>query len=240
MFGSDQHRQHISGQFNHELETLKHDILAMGGLVESQLNTALESLIERNSEKAIRVIKRDAEVNNLEVKIDQECARILARRQPAASDLRLVLAIIKINMDLERVGDEAAKIARQAKVIIESNVSGTQFVQLRRMGRKIVDSLRAALDALARHDAGEALLVVQGDSSVDQEYARSMQTLVADMKAEPHNISTILNEIWALKALERIGDHASNIGEHIIYLVRGQDVRHMAPDAVDDRLAKPH
>jgi len=240
MFGSDQHRQHISGQFNHELETLKHDILAMGGLVESQLNTALESLIERNSEKAIRVIKRDAEVNNLEVKIDQECARILARRQPAASDLRLVLAIIKINMDLERVGDEAAKIARQAKVIIESNVSGTQFVQLRRMGRKIVDSLRAALDALARHDAGAALLVVRGDSSVDQEYARSMQTLVADMKAEPHNISTILSETWALKALERIGDHASNIGEHIIYLVRGQDVRHMAPDAVDDRLAKPH
>ena len=140
MFQSDQHKPHISGQFNNELGTLKNDILAMGGLVESQLSLALNALLEKNTEKALQVIKRDNEVNALELKIDQECARILARRQPAASDLRLVLAVIKINMDLERVGDEAAKIARQAKVIVENSLLDSQFVNLRLMGKQIIDT----------------------------------------------------------------------------------------------------
>ena len=226
MFQSDQHKPHISGQFNNELGTLKNDILAMGGLVESQLSLALNALLEKNTEKALQVIKRDNEVNALELKIDQECARILARRQPAASDLRLVLAVIKINMDLERVGDEAAKIARQAKVIVENSLLDSQFVNLRLMGKQIIDTLRLALDALARSDAQLALEIVAGDSSIDAVYAQAMEVVVKTMRAEESIIPVMLNELWALKALERIGDHASNIGEHVIYMVSGHDVSH--------------
>lgn len=211
MFQSDQHKPHISGQFNNELGTLKNDILAMGGLVESQLSLALNALLEKNTEKALQVIKRDNEVNALELKIDQECARILARRQPAASDLRLVLAVIKINMDLERVGDEAAKIARQAKVIVENSLLDSQFVNLRLMGKQIIDTLRLALDALARSDAQLALEIVAGDSSIDAVYAQAMEVVVKTMRADESIIPVMLNELWALKALERIGDHASNI-----------------------------
>ena len=206
MFQSDQHKPHISGQFNNELGTLKNDILAMGGLVESQLSLALNALLEKNTEKALQVIKRDNEVNALELKIDQECARILARRQPAASDLRLVLAVIKINMDLERVGDEAAKIARQAKVIVENSLLDSQFVNLRLMGKQIIDTLRLALDALARSDAQLALEIVAGDSSIDAVYAQAMEVVVKTMRADESIIPVMLNELWALKALERIGD----------------------------------
>ncbi|MDA0954314.1 MAG: phosphate signaling complex protein PhoU [Proteobacteria bacterium] len=195
MFQSDQHKPHISGQFNNELGTLKNDILAMGGLVESQLSLALNALLEKNTEKALQVIKRDNEVNALELKIDQECARILARRQPAASDLRLVLAVIKINMDLERVGDEAAKIARQAKVIVENSLLDSQFVNLRLMGKQIIDTLRLALDALARSDAQLALEIVAGDSSIDAVYAQAMEVVVKTMRADESIIPVMLNEL---------------------------------------------
>jgi phosphate transport system protein len=239
VFQSDQHKPHISGQFNNELGTLKNDILAMGGLVESQLSLALNALLEKNTEKALQVIKRDNEVNALELKIDQECARILARRQPAASDLRLVLAVIKINMDLERVGDEAAKIARQAKVIVENSLLDSQFVNLRLMGKQIIDTLRLALDALARSDAQLALEIVAGDSSIDAVYAQAMEVVVKTMRADESIIPVMLNELWALKALERIGDHASNIGEHVIYMVSGHDVRHRSSAEISNQLESP-
>lgn len=239
MFQSDQHKPHISGQFNNELGTLKNDILAMGGLVESQLSLALNALLEKNTEKALQVIKRDNDVNALELKIDQECARILARRQPAASDLRLVLAVIKINMDLERVGDEAAKIARQAKVIVENSLLDSQFVNLRLMGKQIIDTLRLALDALARSDAQLALEIVAGDSSIDAVYAQAMEVVVKTMRADESIIPVMLNELWALKALERIGDHASNIGEHVIYMVSGHDVRHRSSAEISNQLESP-
>ena len=239
MFQSDQHKPHISGQFNNELGTLKNDILAMGVLVESQLSLALNALLEKNTEKALQVIKRDNEVNALELKIDQECARILARRQPAASDLRLVLAVIKINMDLARVGDEAAKIARQAKVIVENSLLDSQFVNLRLMGKQIIDTLRLALDALARSDAQLALEIVAGDSSIDAVYAQAMEVVVKTMRADESIIPVMLNELWALKALERIGDHASNIGEHVIYMVSGHDVRHRSSAEISNQLESP-
>ena len=228
MLGYDHQKQHISGQFNSELETLKSDILAMGGLVESQLTLAMAALLEKNSAKALQVIANDKQVNELERRIDQECARILARRQPAASDLRLVLAVLKINLDLERVGDEAAKIARQAKVIVESSDSGSQFVQLRQLARPVTKTLRQSLDALARSDVTLALQIVREDASLDSLYAEAMQALIKHMQVAPHALSTVVNELWALKALERIGDHASNIGEQVIYMVKGQDVRHLA------------
>lgn len=228
MLGHDHQKQHISGQFNSELETLKNDILAMGGLVESQLTLAMAALLEKNSAKALEVIANDKLVNDLERRIDQECARILARRQPAASDLRLVLAVLKINIDLERVGDEAAKIARQAKVIVESSDSGSQFVQLRRLARPVTHTLRQSLDALARSDVALALHIVREDAALDSLYAEALQALIQHMQESPQSISTVVNELWALKALERIGDHASNVGEHVIYMVKGQDVRHLA------------
>ena len=227
MLGYDHQKQHISGQFNSELETLKSDILAMGGLVEAQLTLAMAALLEKNSAKALEVIANDKLVNELERQIDQECARILARRQPAASDLRLVLAVLKINLDLERVGDEAAKIARQAKVIVESSDSGSQFVQLRQLARPVIKTLRQSLDALARSDVALAVQIVREDASLDSLYAEAMQALIKHMQETPHSISTIVNELWALKALERIGDHASNVGEQVIYMVKGQDVRHL-------------
>lgn len=227
MLGHDHQKQHISGQFNNELETLKNDILAMGGLVESQLTLAMAALLEKNSAKALEVIANDRLVNELERRIDQECARILARRQPAASDLRLVLAVLKINLDLERVGDEAAKIARQARVIVESSDSGSQFVQLRQLARPVMRTLRQSLDALARSDVGLALQVVREDASLDSLYAEAMQALIKHMQDAPQSIGTVVKELWALKALERIGDHASNVGEQVIYMVKGQDVRHL-------------
>lgn len=227
MLGHDHQKQHISGQFNNELETLKNDILAMGGLVESQLTLAMAALLEKNSAKALEVIANDRLVNELERRIDQECARILARRQPAASDLRLVLAVLKINLDLERVGDEAATIARQARVIVESSDSGSQFVQLRQLARPVMRTLRQSLDALARSDVGLALQVVREDASLDSLYAEAMQALIKHMQDAPQSISTVVKELWALKALERIGDHASNVGEQVIYMVKGQDVRHL-------------
>lgn len=228
MLGYDHQKQHISGQFNSELETLKNDILAMGGLVESQLTLAMAALLEKNSAKALEVIANDKLVNELERRIDQECARILARRQPAASDLRLVLAVLKINLDLERVGDEAAKIARQAKVIVESSDSGSQFVQLRQLARPVTKTLRQSLDALARSDVALALQIVREDAALDSLYAEAMQALIKHMQDSPKAIGTVVNELWALKALERIGDHASNVGEQVIYMVKGQDVRHLA------------
>jgi phosphate transport system protein len=228
MLGYDHQKQHISGQFNSELETLKNDILAMGGLVESQLTLAMAALLEKNSAKALEVIANDKLVNELERRIDQECARILARRQPAASDLRLVLAVLKINLDLERVGDEAAKIARQAKVIVESSDSGSQFVQLRQLARPVTKTLSQSLDALARSDVALALQIVREDAALDSLYAEAMQALIKRMQDSPKAIGTVVNELWALKALERIGDHASNVGEQVIYMVKGQDVRHLA------------
>lgn len=227
MLGNEHQKQHISGQFNSELETLKNDILAMGGLVESQLTLAVAALLEKNSAKALLVIENDQSVNALERRIDQECARILARRQPAASDLRLVLAVLKINLNLERVGDEAAKIAKQAKVIVESNDSGSQFVQLRQLARPVMRTLRQSLDALARSDVMLALQIVREDVSLDTLYGEAMRALIKHMQANPVAIGTVLNELWALKALERIGDHASNVGEQVIYMVKGQDVRHL-------------
>jgi phosphate transport system protein len=188
---SDSHRQHISGQFNAELEAVRNHLLEMGGRVEAAVARAVETLLARDSGEAEAVIAADEEVNAMEVRIDEECSRILARRQPAASDLRLVIAVAKVTTDLERVGDEATKIARQ--------------------------------------DVAMAVNVVVDDEGVDSEYHSAMRSLVTFMMEDPRSIGPILNELWALRALERIGDHAANIAEQVIYLARGLDVRHMEP-----------
>jgi phosphate transport system protein len=226
------HKQHISTQFNAELDAVKNHLLEMGGEVESQLKAATDCLIARDTGAAKLVIERDTAVNDMEVSIDEECARILARRQPAASDLRLVLAVVKITTDLERIGDEAAKISRQAIKLAESDSTSSSYVEVTRISKYVISMLRQSLDAFARLDVELAIEVVKSDQTVDKEYGSAMRSLVTFMMEDPRLIGSVLNEIWALRSLERVGDHASNIAEYVIYLVRGMDVRHVELDTM--------
>ena len=198
----------------------------MGGKVEKQLIEAVEALVSRNTSVAEEIISRDHEVNQMEMRIDDECATILARRQLAASDLRLVVSVIKVNTDIERIGDEAAKIARQGIRLADEGASPTNFVEIRHIGSHVASMLHKALDAFARLDMDLAVDVVKEDNDVDKEYGSAMRSLVTFMMEDQRNIGPILNEMWALRSLERIGDHAANIAEHVVYLVRGLDVRH--------------
>jgi phosphate transport system protein len=226
MLKQEGYGQHISGQFNAELESLRNQLLAMGGQVEQQLTTALDALMKLDSGVAESIVRNDAEINQMEMTIDDECATIIARRQPTASDLRLVITIIKVNRDLERIGDEAAKVARQAVQLSEGGMSPSSFVEIRHIGALVGVLLRQSLDAFARLDVTKAIEVVRGDAEVDKAYGSAMRSLVTFMVEDPRNIGAILNEMWALRSLERIGDHACNIAEHVVYLVKGLDVRH--------------
>lgn len=228
MLKQEDYKQHISERFNTELEGIKNRLLEMGGKVEQQLNESVAALVAGDTGTAEAIINRDHEVNQMEMVIDDECATILARRQPAASDLRLVVTVIKVNTDLERIGDEAAKIARQAVKLAEEGASPTNYVEVRHIGSHVGSMLRKALDAFARLDVDLAVQVVQEDSRVDKEYGSAMRSLVTFMMEDPREIGAILNEMWALRSLERIGDHASNIAEYVVYLVRGMDVRHQS------------
>lgn len=226
MLKQEDYTHHISGQFNAELDALRNFMLEMGGKVEQQLASAIAALVAMDSGQAELIINRDHEVNQMEMSIDEQCATILARRQPAASDLRLIVAIIKVNTDLERIGDEAAKVALQAMRLSEAGHSPSSFMGIRHIGTCVAEMLRRALDAFARLDAEAAVEVVRSDRVVDQEYGNALRSLMTFMMEDPRAIGSIINEMWALRSLERIGDHASNIAEHVIYLVRGMDVRH--------------
>lgn len=232
MLKQEDYQAHISASFNSELESLKNHMLEMGGKVEEQLSTALEAVVNVDTAAAEAIVGRDVEVNQMEMEIDDECATIIARRQPTASDLRLVVAIIKVNTDLERIGDEAAKVAKQALYLAEHKNSPSSFVELKRIGKRVSFMLHDALDAFARLDVNMAIDVVHGDAEVDKEYGSAMRSLVTFMMEDPRDITSVLNEMWALRSLERIGDHACNIAEHVIYLVRGLDVRHGRLDAL--------
>ncbi|MBF0677244.1 phosphate signaling complex protein PhoU [Pseudomonas sp.] len=223
----DNHSQHISQQFNAELEEVRSHLLAMGGLVEKQVNDAVTALIEADSGLAQQVRELDEQTNQMERDIDEACLRILARRQPAASDLRLVISISKSVIDLERIGDEASKIARRAIQLCEEGSAPRGYVEVRHIGDQVRKMVQDALDAFARFDPELALAVAQYDKTVDREYKTALRELVTYMMEDPRAISRVLNVIWALRSLERIGDHARNIAELVIYLVRGTDVRHM-------------
>jgi phosphate transport system protein len=225
-----QYRQHISGQFNAELDAMKNHLLEMGGLVEQQLSRAITSILQRDSGEAEAVIAADREINTMELQIDEECLRILARRQPAASDLRLVLAVAKSTTDLERIGDEASKVARQAIHLSELPPSASGVNEIRQLGSHVGAMLRDTLDSFARLDVGRAIDVVLDDNRVDEEYDAAMASLETYMRQDPAHIRSVLFEMWALRGLERIGDHATNIAEHVVYLVEGVDVRHMRMD----------
>ncbi len=231
------HGHHISQQFNADLEEVKKHMLEMGGKVEKQLADALDALIGTDSGKASAVISEDDVIDSMEMKIDEECNLIIARRQPAASDLRLVLAIIKAIRDLERIADESSKIAKAAIKVSEQGELPSGLVEFRTLGQQVQRALNTALDAFVRHDAEAALSVVQEDQDVDNEYAIAMRAMISYMMEEPSSISHVLNVLWALRAMERIGDHAKNICEHVVYMVVGTDIRHEKIENIADRLS---
>ncbi|GHE21192.1 phosphate signaling complex protein PhoU [Halomonas urumqiensis] len=232
---SDIHSQHISRQFNQELEELKTHLMAMGGLVEKQVQDAVAALLDADSSLAQRVVDNDRAVNDMQIKIDEECTRVLARRQPAASDLRLVLAVIRAASDLERIGDEASKIARNAIDLINADNGSRGFVEVRMISEHVRRMVRDALTSFARFDTELALQLVHEDDEVDNEYRTAMRSLMTFMMEDARSISSILNVMWILRALERIGDHANNLAEYVIYLVKGLDIRHSDPDELDEQ-----
>ena len=230
--------QHSSSQFNEALESIRNHLMEMGGLVEKQVVDALEALLHADSALAEKVLTTEDRVDDLEIQIDEECARVLALRQPAASDLRLIIAVSKAVSDLERIGDESAKIAAMALQLAEDGESPRGSVEVRHIGNHVRNMLRDALDAFARFDADKAVEVAAEDSEVDLEYRSAMRALVTFMMEDPRAISRVLNIIWSLRALERIGDHARNIGEQVIFLVKGTDVRHISIDEMEKEVRK--
>jgi len=219
---------HISQQFNEELETIRHKVLTMGGLVEEQIENATSALVSGDVEQAEGVISRDYQVNAYEVAIDEESIQILARRQPAAGDLRLIVAVIKTITDLERMGDQAEKVARMAIHLADMERPKNQYSELEHLSDQVRKMLRGALDAFARMDAEAAASVAQEDLKVDAEYDAIMRQMITFMMEDPRNVRRTLDTMWSARALERIGDHARNICEYVIYLVKGKDVRHIS------------
>lgn len=218
--------QHISGQFNADLEAIRNHMMSMGGLVERQVANAVEAICSGDTHLADEVIRREDDVDQAEVAIDNECTQILVRRQPAASDLRMVLAVSRVVRDLERMGDEASKIAIHTLEVADSKNSQLCQQSMRYMGEEVVKMISGALDAFARHDVEGAIEVVRNDKLVDKQYASALRELITYMMEDPRSIGQAINILWILRAIERIGDHARNISEQVIYLVSGTDVRH--------------
>ncbi|NOX10057.1 MAG: phosphate signaling complex protein PhoU [Gammaproteobacteria bacterium] len=225
---------HISRQFNEELEDIRNKVLIMGGLVEEQIKNSIEALVNADIDLAECVIERDHEVNALEVAIDEESVMILARRQPAASDLRLLIAVIKTITDLERIGDQAGKVSKMAIHLAGMERPKGQFSELRHLGEQVVSMFHKALDAFARMDAEAALAVAHEDEKVDTEYDLIMRQMITYMMEDPRNIKRTLDIMWSARAMERMGDHAKNICEYVIYLVMGKDVRHTSLEQIQE------
>lgn len=230
--------QHISQQYNTILDELKTDFLTMGGLVEQQIERAVIAITELDLERADKVLIIEAQVDNHELALDDLCVQIIARRRPAASDLRLVMSISKATRDLERMGDEAKKVAKMAIELSKKGDLPEGFFELRNLGRHVQQLVNDTLTAFARYDVNTALQVARGDKAIDQEYETAMRALVTYMMEDPRHISRSINIIWALRALERIGDHTANIAEHIIYMVKGLDIRHKSPAEIDREIRR--
>jgi phosphate transport system protein len=230
--------QHISRRFNEDLERVRSQVLNMGGFVEQQLAKAVSALVEGDSTLGETVARDDFEVNRMEVSIDEECSRILATRAPAASDLRLIIAIIKVITDLERMGDECEKIGYIASRLATQERPVNKYREIKHLGRVVQSMVHDSLDAFARMDAEAALKVARQDRLVDEEYEAIQRQSITFMMEDPRNIRRALDVMWVVRAIERIGDHAKNICEYVIFMVHGKDIRHVRLEDVEAELAK--
>lgn len=222
--------EHSSKQYDQELEAIRSKVLLMGGMVETAFDEAMECFRVGEAARADRVIAEDQAVNQLEVQLDDACSHLIVRRQPTANDLRTVMATIKVITDLERIGDEASKIARTAKNLHERNSAPfAHYDMVRTIARATSDQLHNALDAFARLDGKQALELIAADEVVDHEFRTILRNLITFMMEDPRTISSALDTLWVAKAIERIGDHAKNIAEYVIYVVEGRDIRHSKP-----------
>jgi phosphate transport system protein len=230
---------HISRRFNEDLERLRTRVLAMGGLVEDLLGKAITSLIEGDSSLGESLANDDLKVNGMEVAIDEECSRILATRGPTAGDLRLIVAIIKTITDLERIGDEGEKVGNIASRLAVMERPENKYREVKHMSRLVAEMVHDALDAFARMDAQAALKVARRDRMVDEEYEAIHRQCITFMMEDPRNIRRTLDVMWIVRSLERVGDHAKNICEYVIFMVHGKDVRHTRLEDVERDLGSP-
>jgi phosphate transport system protein len=232
---------HFSSQFDLELDAVRAQLTQMGGLVEQQLQHALQAVASHDVALVDRVVAGDKEVDALELSIDEACTHIIAKRQPAAIDLRVLLAIIKVVRDLERMGDEAKKIAKAVRKINELGMVGpfAHEVDLRHVGDQVLAMVHAVLDAFVRSDADGAADIVRKDRDIDALYRATARQLVTYMMEDPRTISTSLDLMFIAKSIERIGDHAKNIAEHVIYISKGRDVRHKGLAGLDEDVDQP-
>ncbi|HVC50334.1 MAG TPA: phosphate signaling complex protein PhoU [Burkholderiales bacterium] len=219
--------EHTSKQFDADLEAVRSRVLKMGGLVEEQIVKSVEALTTGNIELAKQVQQQDHLVNGMEVAIDEDCNHIIARRQPTAGDLRMVMTVVKTITDLERIGDEAAKIARMTLTLYGANrLTSPRFSEIRLMSSQALDMLRTSLDAFARLEVASAVQVAKQDLQVDDEFKGLLRHLITFMMEDPRTISDSIDILFAAKAIERMGDHAKNMAEYVVYMVKGKDVRH--------------
>ena len=229
--------EHTYKQFDTELESVRAKVLKMGGLVEEQISRAIEALIQDDMNLADEVEANDHAVNGLEVEIDEDCAQIIARRQPTASDLRMVMMIVKTITDLERIGDEASKIARMAKLIhAAERMTLPRFSEVKYMASMVLDMLRKALDGFARLDASKAAEIARQDDLVDEEFRLNLRHLITYMMEDPRTISVFIDILFVTKAIERMGDHAKNMSEYVVYMVKGKDVRHTSVEEIEKQV----
>jgi phosphate transport system protein len=229
--------KHLSTQFDAELSGVSSRVLEMGGLAESQVAQALYALTHLSGDTAAQVLQQEVRVNQLEIEIDRELSAIIARRQPTARDLRLLIAVSKSIANLERVGDEAARIARMVQRLVNTGVSSRMRLPVQDLAFEAdlaIALLRKALDAFARLDTSQALEVLKQDDQIDQEFDGLMRKLITYMMEDPRTISSSIDLVFVAKAIERIGDHAKNLAEAIIYVVKGTDVRHAKMSQVED------
>ncbi|MGB5621688.1 MAG: phosphate signaling complex protein PhoU [Gammaproteobacteria bacterium] len=219
---------HYSRQFDEELETVRSSVLEMGGIVGEQLGLAIRALVKGDSDLGEKVVYDDHKVNSMEVAIDEECSRIIARRQPTAGDLRMIMAVIKSITDLERIGDEAEKIGFLASRLAAEKRPENRYREIKHLGKMVREMLNLALDALARLDPAAAMATAERDRQVDEEYEAIMRQAITLMMEDPRSIRRVLDTLWVARALERIGDHAVNICEYVVYMVHGKDIRHLS------------
>ncbi|MCY3852158.1 MAG: phosphate signaling complex protein PhoU [Gammaproteobacteria bacterium] len=230
--------QHTSSEFARFLKNVRSHTLEMGGLAEQHVSSAVQAFLDGNQKLAKKIAREDFKINALEVKIDEECSEFLALQHPVAMDLRTVIAVIKATTDLERVGDEAEKIARMTMQLDYQAVRKRHLRAVKHIARHVLDMLRKSLDSFARLDPEQALEVLKADAEVDQEYEAAIRQMITFMMEDPHDIRLVLEILWCAKALERIGDHAANICEHVLYQVLGKDLRHISIEQVEKELAE--